>query len=271
MIDLSQFVNETVIVTYENGDTYEGIVYKRELAEYPFEINEISYIKDGYYWESKVSHPRNIKSIKLKEESMIDLSQFVDKKVIVTYEDGDTYEGVVYTSLHSDYPFKINGRYYIKDGYYLKDKRPYTKNIKSINLKEESMNLQQQIEETQKQLAKLQEQLEKEKTQKTYDNCSPGDTVFDYLVVDKKDNLVLIANIEGMWSTNSNAYSIPMTDGWFMPTSKMIDQLFKVKPEFKSKRIMARDKFWIQKSELWLPLDYLNTSASVIPFKLITL
>ena len=202
---------------------------------------------------------------------MIDLSQFVNKTVIVTYENGATYEGVVYTSFHSDYPFKINGRYYTKDGYYLEDERPYFLNIKSIKLKEEPMNLQQQIEETQKQLAKLQEQLEKEKAQKTYDNCSPGDTVYKFLVVDKKDNWVLIANIEGMWSTNSNAYSIPMNEGWFVPTSKMIDQLFKVKPEFKSKRIMARDKFWNQKSDSWQALEYLNTSASVIPFKLITL
>ena len=133
------------------------------------------------------------------------------------------------------------------------------------------MNLQQQIEETQKQLAKLQEQLEKEKAKKTYDNCSPGDTVYKFLVVDKKDNWVLITNIEGMWSTNSNAYSIPMNDGWFVPTPKMIDQLFKVKPEYKSKRIIARNKFWSEWSELWLPLEYLNTSAWVIPFKLITL
>jgi hypothetical protein len=202
---------------------------------------------------------------------MIDLSQFVDKTVIVTYEDGATDEGMVYDLSQEIFPFKINGRYYTEDGYYLKDKRPNARNIKSINLKEESMNLQQQIEETQKQLAKLQEQLEKEKAQKTYDNCSPGDTVFDYLVVDKKDNWVLIANIEGMWSTNSNAYSIPMNDGWFVPTSKLIDHLFKVKPEFKNKRIMARDKFWHEQSKLWCSLEYLNTRSFVIPFKLITL
>ena len=204
---------------------------------------------------------------------MIDLSQFVDKTVIVTYEYGATDEGMVYaeTGFHRDYTFKFNAIYYTKDGYYYMDKRPNARNIKSIKLKEEPMNLQQQIEETQKQLAKLQKQLEKEKAQKTYDNCSPGDTVFDYLVVDKKDDWVLIANIEGMWSTNSNAYSIPMYDGWFMPTSKMIDQLFKVKPEYKSKRIMARDGFWNEKSRMWCALEFLNTSSFIIPFKLITL
>jgi hypothetical protein len=202
---------------------------------------------------------------------MIDLSQFVNKTVIVTYKNDKTYEGVVYSNSSTDYPFIVNAHTYTQDGYYWDGKVSNPLNIKSIKLKEESMNLQQQIEETQKQLAKLQEQLEKEKAKKTYDNCSPGDTVFDYLVVDKKDNWVLIANIRGMYSTNSTPRSIQMNTGWFVPTRKMIDQLFKIKPEFKSKRIMARDLFWSERSGLWLPLEYLNTSSFVIPFKLITL
>jgi small nuclear ribonucleoprotein (snRNP)-like protein len=77
---------------------------------------------------------------------MIDLEQFVGKKVVVTLENGTTREGVIEKDIHQGHPYSLfygvnNGRRdtYTRDGYFWAGKTPCDLNIKSIKLKEKPM------------------------------------------------------------------------------------------------------------------------------------
>jgi hypothetical protein len=80
MIDLEQFVNKTVVVTREDGATREGVIERNNFPNCPYKLrysicafpyaSVITYTKDGYYWPDKCPSSANIKSIKLKEETL---------------------------------------------------------------------------------------------------------------------------------------------------------------------------------------------------------
>jgi hypothetical protein len=75
MIDLEQFVNKTVVVIFENGTTEEGVIERTDTFSWPYKLEHpdgslTTYTKDGYFWVSKRPSPANIKSIKMKEESL---------------------------------------------------------------------------------------------------------------------------------------------------------------------------------------------------------
>lgn len=70
-IDLSQFVNQEVIVTYANNNTQRGVIKLNSPGtSYPFLFADLDYTKDGCFWESKIYSPRDIKSIRLAELSL---------------------------------------------------------------------------------------------------------------------------------------------------------------------------------------------------------
>jgi hypothetical protein len=75
MIDLEQFINKTVVVTREGGTTREGVIERFNSSLFPYKLRYpdgslTSYTRDGYFWESKNPYHLNIKSIKLKEETL---------------------------------------------------------------------------------------------------------------------------------------------------------------------------------------------------------
>jgi small nuclear ribonucleoprotein (snRNP)-like protein len=75
MIDLEQFVNKTVVVTREDGITKEGVIERNDNPTFPYKFrypdgSRSPYTRDGYFWPYKGPSPANIKSIKLKEESL---------------------------------------------------------------------------------------------------------------------------------------------------------------------------------------------------------
>jgi small nuclear ribonucleoprotein (snRNP)-like protein len=75
MIDLEQFVNKTVVVTREDGFTREGVIERNDHWNFPYKLKYSvgsfnTYARDGYFWPYKGPSPANIKSIKLKEETL---------------------------------------------------------------------------------------------------------------------------------------------------------------------------------------------------------
>ena len=94
---------------------------------------------------------------------MIDLSQFVDKKVRVTLRNGGVEEGFVKSTLHYDYPFSINLNYYSNNGEWKhSEHRKYDiiqiEEIKPMNKYEE---LEKQVAEMQKEIDRLKGEEEK--------------------------------------------------------------------------------------------------------------
>ena len=94
---------------------------------------------------------------------MIDLSQFVDKKVRVTLRNGGVEEGFVKNTLHYDYPFSINLNHYSNNGEWKhSEHRKYDiiqiEEIKPMNKYEE---LEKQVAEMQKEIDRLKGEEEK--------------------------------------------------------------------------------------------------------------
>lgn len=81
MINLEQFIDQDVTVTFENGNTFEGTIAKRDdkvYPVYPYVLRKggrefWTYTEDGYTWKDKVKSStdiKSIKSIKVKETSI---------------------------------------------------------------------------------------------------------------------------------------------------------------------------------------------------------
>lgn len=160
----------------------------------------------------------------------IDLSLYVDKEVIVTFEDGRVRNGVIMyennTSLHFPYPYSFNGLTYTNEGFYWFNKHQSPYNIKSIKLKEEPMTLEQEIQKTQEQLEILQQRL-KEQNNKTYKTGNIGDVINGNIIVDKGNDWVLIAKpFSESYGYTEIATRVQV--GWFIPDDKMLKKLYKV-------------------------------------------
>lgn len=94
---------------------------------------------------------------------MIDLSQFVGKKVRITLQSGIVDEGFVKRTLNYDYPFTINLNHYSNNGEWKHSElRKYNiiqiEEIKSMNRYEE---LEKQVAEMQKEIDRLKGEEEK--------------------------------------------------------------------------------------------------------------
>jgi small nuclear ribonucleoprotein (snRNP)-like protein len=294
MIDLEQFIYKTVVVTREDGITKEGVIVRSDTFNWPYKLvfpdgNFNTFTREGYWYNKNASSAANIKSIKLKEEEpMIDLEQFINKTVVVTREDGSTREGIVTRNEVSiNYPYLLqypdkDYNCYARDGYHWKDKCPNPINIKSIRLKEEPMSLQQQIEETkrkstqlQEQLTKLEEELLKQTSQKTYQNCAIGDTVDNYLVVDKKDNWLLIADVNNPIKS-AEPFKQVLKSGWFIPSKTAVESLFHLRPELREEYVFAGDtmnQYYSYRGACSLGWIYylpnLNELITIYPFKIV--
>jgi small nuclear ribonucleoprotein (snRNP)-like protein len=241
MIDLEQFVGKTVVVTRGNGTTREGIVEINDNSNFPYKLrwpdgSRSSYTRDGYFWSYKTPDILNIKSIKLKEEeSMIDLEQFVNKTVVVIFENGTTEEGLIERTDTFSWPYKLEHpdgslTTYTKDGYFWVSKRPSSANIKSIKLKEES--LQQRLETIQREAELIKQQLEK--SYPTIQDANPGDLLEDgTVVIEKYGNAVLIAapqstEVSCQWTPEFQPVFDKLKEHnfnpsqWFVPSQKQL-------------------------------------------------
>lgn len=76
-VDLSQYLDQEVWVTYENGDTATGWVTKNPHVDScsqlhyifrPSNKNRSSYTKDGFFWSDRI--PNSINIIKIKPIKM---------------------------------------------------------------------------------------------------------------------------------------------------------------------------------------------------------
>jgi uncharacterized small protein (DUF1192 family) len=180
MIDLSQFVDKEVCVTFKNGTKTECYVkfYPFRTATYPYLISyvvdnkriETTYTKDGRLDLCTNTTPLDI--IQIEEiKLMIDLSKFVGKKVQVTFRNGCICEGrmSLNTSMnrvYNPYYFK-NSAYecsYTLDGFELDSTEPTAGDIiqiEEIKPMNKYKELEKQVAEMQKEINRLKMEEEK--------------------------------------------------------------------------------------------------------------
>jgi small nuclear ribonucleoprotein (snRNP)-like protein len=171
MIDLSQFVDKKVQVTFKGGMEDTGTITSMD------ELECYDFIGNEYHFERYINSGRNGSYediIQIKEiKPMIDLSQFVDKKVRVTFRNGCICEGrmSLNTSMnrvYNPYYFK-NSAYecsYTLDGFELDSTEPTAGDIIQI----EEIKPMNKYEELEKQVAEMQKEIDRLKREEE-ENC----------------------------------------------------------------------------------------------------
>jgi hypothetical protein len=171
---------------------------------------------------------------------MIDLFQFIDKKVRVTFKYGDKQTGLITKNLSDGiyYPFIFRteefGTPYTKSGEYYLNCLSYgdiihIEEIKPMNKYEE---LEKQVAEMQKEIDRLKAE-DKKKPEITIENASIGDVLDDgCIVVHKTDNMALLAapaatEVSCGWSKVSPVFEALMSQGfnpsqWFVPSKEQL-------------------------------------------------
>jgi hypothetical protein len=181
---------------------------------------------------------------------MIDLSQFLDKKVQVKFRNGCICEGKVLlnttkSQIHNPYYFK-NTAYecgYTKDGFEWNCTEPSAGDIIDIQeIKPMTMNkyeeLEKQVAEMQKEINRLKAE-EKKKPEITIETAYIGDVLEDgSIVVHKTDNMALLAapaatEVRCEWSNEFTPVFDALKSGgfnpsqWFVPSKEQLQLAYK--------------------------------------------
>jgi hypothetical protein len=201
MIDLSQFVGKEVEVTYRGNGTGKGYITKKKTGyggTHPYKFNSFGYDQWGNFYGPKSNHHLDI--IKIEEiKPMIDLSKFVDKKVRVTFRNGETYEGEIQTTQsYTIYPYSFNYHRYS----YGAAKSPYTKlgkfwsgSVSKLDIiKIEEIKPMNKYEELEKKVAEMQKEIDRLKKEEIVHPKIKSVRVTRTVVYDPKDDYLTFCN-----------------------------------------------------------------------------
>ena len=135
-IDLSKYVGHEVIYTLYGDLPRQGVVFvEPSFMDFPYCITTDGALKS--FSRDGRGASGLIESIRLKDP-MIDLSKYVGKEVIYTFNNGEARSGVVITKSEKTYPYEISGYWFNKTG-----KGYSVPQIESIQLKNPMIGIAQ--------------------------------------------------------------------------------------------------------------------------------
>ena len=186
MIDLSQFVDKKVRVTFRNGELRDCNIKSHLIrtATYPYIIsyvigdrrNENTYTREGRLDLNTSTSLGDI--IKIEElKPMIDLEKFVNKKVIITRNCHGTRVGCLMKGKHNTFPYELHLEkggiiQYNREGYNLSSNTSNPYNIKHIE-ELKPMNKYEELENKVAEMQKEIDRLKREEKKENYPNLKP--------------------------------------------------------------------------------------------------
>ena len=156
-LHLSQYLGEEVIITHRDGSKETGVVKMNFKPLNVYEVCNVTYNYNGQRHTLKFAH-RDIVNIELVKSMTIDLSNYLDKEVTITFRDGYKYTGVIEKSvLDNRRPYTIFSRLYYKNGKRYDDASSLDDDIIHIELTQKPMTKYEQLQTEIKELKALRE------------------------------------------------------------------------------------------------------------------